>query len=218
MVKSLAIYVEGGGDTAQTLDPFRRGMTTFLKPVVEVVRQKRMKWRVIPCGGRKQAYDAFCDALLKEPDVFNVLLVDSEDPVVSTVSPWEHLRNRVGDQWCKPADKNDASCQMMVVCMEAWFLADPDGLKQHFGGNFDSAKLPAANQAESRTKAQITNALKQATRNTTAKEYQKIRDGAKLLEKIDPAKVRAHCKWCDRLFKTLWDAVGITNEERNDPT
>ena len=96
MVKDIAIYIEGGGDTAQTLDPFRRGMSAFLKAVVDAVRKRRIRWRVIPCGGRQQAYDAFVDALANEAEVFNVLLVDSEDPVAIAVSPWEHLKNRAG--------------------------------------------------------------------------------------------------------------------------
>ncbi len=208
MTKSIAIYIEGGGDTAQTLTPFRRGMSEFLKTVVEVVRQKRIRWRVVPCGDRKQAYDAFVDALEKEPDVFNVLLVDSEEPVDITVAPWMHLLKRPGDGWAQPAGAADIGCQLMVACMEAWFLADPDRLKVHFGGNFDSRKLPAANLAESRTKADINDALKKATANTKAGEYRKIRDGAKLLEKVDPSEVRKHCKWCDRLFKTLGGAIG----------
>lgn len=208
MVKSLAIYVEGGGDTAQTLEPFRRGMSMFLKPVVQVVRQKRIRWRVIPCGGRSQTYGAFVNALEKEPEVFNILLVDSEEPVAVAVSPWDHLRERPGDGWDKPAGADDEHCHMMVACMEAWFLADPEGLLKHFNGNFDVRKLPAANLAESRTKKDITKALMRAARNTKAKKYQKIRDGAKLLEKVDPAKVREHCKWCDRLFVSLGVAIG----------
>lgn len=208
MTKSIAIYIEGGGDTAETLVPFRTGMSAFLKPAVDVVRSKRIRWRVIPCGGRRQAYDAFVDALDKEPEVFNMLLVDSEDPVAITVAPWTHLRDRPGDGWTQPAGADDARCQLMVTCMEAWFLADPAGMKNHFGGNFDSGKLPAANLAESRTKIDINNALKQATKNTTAKEYQKIRDGAKLLGKVDPAEVRRHCKWCNRLFQALGKEIG----------
>jgi hypothetical protein len=208
VVRDLAIYVEGGGDTAETLNPFRRGLSAFLKPVVDAVRERRIRWRIIPCGGRRQAYDAFVDALAKEPEVFNVLLVDSEDPVGITDSPWRHLKNRPGDQWDKPAGADDDRCQMMVVCMEAWFLADPAGLLRHYGGRFDSATLPPANQAETRTKAAINNALRKATRSTPAREYQKIRDGAKLLEKVDAAEVRKHCRWCDRLIQTLGNAIG----------
>jgi predicted ATP-binding protein involved in virulence len=39
VVKAIAIYIEGGGDTAQTLDPLRRGMSVFLKSVVDEVRR-----------------------------------------------------------------------------------------------------------------------------------------------------------------------------------
>jgi len=208
VVKSIAIYIEGGGPTSATRDPFRRGISAFLEPVVTEIRKQRIQWRPIICGGRKEAYDKFCDALLNEPHVFNVLLVDSEDPLAITISSWEHLKNREGDKWDKPAGVDDARCQMMVACMEAWFLADPAGLKNHFGGNFDTRKLPPANQAESCAKSTINDALKKATRPTKAKEYQKIRDGAKLLEKVDPKEVRKHCKWCERLFETLGVAIG----------
>jgi hypothetical protein len=208
VVKSIAIYVEGGGDTAQTLEPFRRGMSGFLKPVVQAVRQRRIRWRVVPCGGRQQAYDAFIDAIKKEPEVFNVLLVDSEEPIAITVGPWDHLKSRAGDEWDRPAGVDDARCQMMVACMETWFLADPETLKRHFGNGFDSRKLPAADLAESRTKQMIEQALKQATKNTKAAGYKKIRDGAKLLEKLDSATVRRQCQWCERLFTDLGKAMG----------
>lgn len=194
MVDSIAIYVEGGGATSRTLEPFRRGMSVFLGSVVSAVRARHIRWRVIPCGGRTQAYAAFVDALESEPDVFNVLLVDSEDRANTNESPWEYLRDRPEDGWIRPPTAGDSHCQMMVVCMEAWFLADPAGMKRHYGGNFNEAALPPPDQAETRTKNAIRDALKKATRNTPAEEYRKIRDGAKLLECVDPAKVRTHCK------------------------
>lgn len=206
----MAIYIEGGGPTSATRDPFRRGISAFLEPVLTEIRKRRIQWRPIVCGGRQEAYDKFCDALLKEPEVFNALLVDSEDPVAITASPWAHLKNRAGDKWNKPVGADDTRCQMMVACMEAWFLADPAGLKKHFGGNFDSGKLPPANQAETHTKSKIDDVLQKATRPTPAKEYRKIRDGAKLLEKVGPAEVRKHCKWCDRLFRALGDEIGAS--------
>lgn len=143
----------------------------------------------------------------KEPEVFNVLLVDSEDPVEGTVSPWAHLQNRAGDGWRKPAGADDSCCQMMVACMEAWLIADPAGLKKHFGGNFDAKKLPSAGLAEGQTKDAIHNALQRATQNTPAKEYRKIHDGAKLLKCVDPEIVSLHCRWCKRLFVALEDAI-----------
>jgi hypothetical protein len=208
MTQSIAIYLEGGGDTTQTLTPFRNAMSSFLKPAVDAARKKRVQWRMIACGGRQQAYEAYKDALKKEPEVHNILLVDSEDPVAISVSPWEHVKNRIGDQWEKPPQVDDAQLQMMVACMEAWFLADINGLKKHYGGNFDAEKLPKADQAENQTKAKINDALKKATQNTTAKEYRKIRDGVKLLTTIDSAVVRRNCKWCERLFIELEKVLG----------
>jgi hypothetical protein len=208
VVTSIAIYVEGGGATGATRRPLRNGMSAFLEPIVSKVRERRIRWLLVVCGGRQQTFEAFCHALVEEPEVFNVLLVDSEAPIAITVPPWTHLRNRAGDRWTQPAGADDASCQLMVACMEAWFLADPAALHKHFGGKFNAKVLPPASQSESCTLAQINDAFKKATRATPAKEYQKIRDGAKLLEKIDPAEVRKHCKWCERLFKTLRDAMG----------
>ena len=210
MVKSIAIYMEGGGATNATRSPFRRGMSTFLEPVLAEVNRRHIRWRLIICGGRQETYDKFCDALVREAEVLNILLVDSEAPVAISVPPWDHLKNREGDRWDKPASADDSGCQMMVACMEAWFLADPAGLRRHFGGNFNAKALPPANQAETRTKDEIEDALKKATRSTPAKEYKKIRDGARLLEKIDPVEVRKHCKWCERLFQRPGKAVGAT--------
>jgi hypothetical protein len=177
-------------------------MSAFLKPVRELARQSRINWRIVPCGGRQAAYDAFVHAMSNEPEVFNILLVDSEDPV-SSDNPWTHLRNRPGDGWVQPAGADESRCHLMVICMEAWFLADPATLKRHFGGNFDDRKLPPPTQAESRTKQDINGVLKKATANTPAREYRKLRDGVELLKCLNPAEVRKHCRWCDRLFATL---------------
>jgi hypothetical protein len=183
-------------------------MSTFLNVVVAEGRKRNMSVRPIACGGRTEAFDKFCDAWEKEPDVLNILLVDSEDPVAITASPWNHLHNRQGYGWTQPAGADDSRCHMMVACMEAWFLADPEGLKRHFRKNFDVSALPSVAQAETRTKADINTALKQATRLTAAQEYRKIRDGAKLLAAVDPLVVRKHCKWCERFFRWLGSAIG----------
>ena len=128
MKKEVAVYLEGGGDTAATITPFRHGWSAFLKPVIDTARKSGVCWRVISCGGRQATYDAFCDALVNEPTVCNFMLVDSEEPVSTTV--WEHLKNRVGDQWAKPLTAKEDRCHLMVVTMETWFLADPEAVQQ----------------------------------------------------------------------------------------
>lgn len=203
MIKSIAMYIEGGGDIAKTNIPFRKGMLEFLKPVANLARKKSIRWDITVCGGRREAYDAFVNAIKKYPERCNLLLVDSEEAVSDETAPWVHLLNRKGDGWKRPEGASDEQCQLMVISMEAWFLADPDNLVKHFGSHFDASKLPPADRAEITSKDAINEALKKATKNTAAKEYRKIRDGAKLLEKIDPNVVRKHCKWCERLFSTL---------------
>ena len=211
MVKGIAIYVEGGGDHHSTKTPFREGMSEFLRSIRDRARRRGVFWNVVPCGPRKEAYDKFQKALENKPDWCNVLLVDSEEPVVDGRSAWEHLRHRKGDGRRRPADAGDEQCQMMVVCMEAWLLADPDGLAKHFGGRFDKSKLPPPDQAENRTKDAITVALRQATRDTPAGEYKKIRDGARLLAAVNPGTVRNCCTWCDRFFTMLEYTLGAAS-------
>lgn len=203
MNREIVIYVEGGGPGGTGRAAFRRGMSEFIKPVIARTGKKGVRWQVIARGGRRETYDAFAHALTENPECYNILLVDSEEAGADMNFPWKHLLNRKGDGWKRPVSATDEQCHMMVVCMEAWFLADPDGLVRHFGSHFDKSKLPPADRAENTGKDAICAALTKATKDTPAKEYKKIRDGAKLLGKIDPEKVKAHCAWCDRLFNTL---------------
>lgn len=221
MVERVVIYVEGGGDTESTMTPFRQGFSTFLRPAFERMREKRIKHSVVPCGGRKQAYDAFVDAMENEPEVLNLLLVDAEDLLpypppkivrgkVQDPDPWPHFAKRPGDKWAKPSTANSRSCHVMSACMEAWFVADPAGMKKRYTRNFEESALPPPASAEKVAKSVIYAAMDAATRNTPSGKYirnGKIDDGAQLLALIDPSVVRRHCQWCERLFKALEDAV-----------
>ena len=68
------MYMEGGGDSKEGKARLRQGMSEF---VGKVVSQKRPGWRIVACGSRNDAHDAFQNANHTSPETFNVLLVDS---------------------------------------------------------------------------------------------------------------------------------------------
>jgi hypothetical protein len=74
-------------------------------------------FKVVSCGGRSDAFQDFCIALREHQEDYVILLVDSEEAVVS--GPWEHLRDRVGDNWQRPAGAHDDQAQLMVQSMES---------------------------------------------------------------------------------------------------
>jgi len=198
MVGEIRIYIEGGGDSRSTKDELRRGYSVFLSELRSAARQKRIRWHTVVCGGREAAYDAFVSAISQHPTAFNVLLVDAEAAV--TTAPWKHLRQRDGWDSCGTPDKH---CHLMVQTMEAWFIADPDAVKDYFGKGVYPSRLPNTANVEAIPKDRLANALDSAAKRTKKKGYEKIRDGAGLLEKIRPDVVRTKAKHCDRLFKTV---------------
>lgn len=200
--KEIAIYLEGGGPTSETQAQLRLGMSAFLQPIVQVARAQRARWSIIPCSGRSETFEAFCHALKTEPNVLNFLLVDAEE-LLGGKKPWAHLAARPGDKWTKPAAATDDHCHLMVTTMETWFLADVEALKHYYGKGFNAAKLAMGGPLENAAKTKVAAALAAATRDTAAKEYGKIRDGAKLLAQIKPELVRKACPHCERLFATV---------------
>jgi len=181
-MSAIAVYMEGGGDSADAKALLRQGISEFLRSLREAARQKRLHWRVVACGGRDAAHDAFLNATKTSPDTFNVLLVDSEGPVADPLSPRAHLKHR--DGWDLLAI-SERSIHLMIQVMEAWIIADADAVASYYGQRFLKSALPAAADLEGVEKARIENALARATAKTQKKEYRKIRDAAALLKAID---------------------------------
>jgi hypothetical protein len=207
------LYVEGGGDTASLKAACREGFSKFLERAGLAGRMPR----IVACGSRADAYDSFCTAVGSGD--MAMLLVDSEAPVVPVAQlgdatkradrdrwqPWQHLHQREGDRWDKPAGTEDLQCHLMVQCMESWFLADRKALKQFFDPGFKESQLPAAaNPAEQVAKATVYQALAKATDACKTKSpYGKGEHSFKLLTLVDPEKVQQVSPWALRLVETL---------------
>jgi hypothetical protein len=159
--------------------------------------------RIVACGGRRQAYDDYCTTL-EQGIHAAMLLVDSEDPV-AVQTPWTHLLQRVGDQWPCPENATDNDCNLMVQCMESWFLTDPNTLNAFFGQGFNSKALPHSSvNVETVTKASVYQALATATHACKTKApYGKGEHSFKILGRIDPNKVTAGSAWAARFVTTL---------------
>src|SRR5438552_3776200 len=74
----IAVYVEGGGNTAGQQAQLRLGFDGLFRTLKEKASGKKLSLRFICRGSRQEAYDAYVNALKSNPDVLNVLLVDSE--------------------------------------------------------------------------------------------------------------------------------------------
>lgn len=195
MVKEIRIYVEGGGDQADGKRLLRIGFAQFFKNA----GAKNIK--VIPCGGRDQAFDHFKTALKDHPTTLNLLLVDAEAAVDELDTPWNHLHKR--DNWQRPSAAKEDQCHLMVQTMEAWFLADKQALQQFYGKAFNANALSRHQNVEEIAKTQLELSLVVATKLTSKGEYHKIHHAAELLKLIEPAKVRNASRHFDRLISKL---------------
>ena len=196
---SIKVYVEGGGDS----DLLKRQCRGGFKEFFEKAGLKGRLPKVIPCGSREKTYDRFCTAINDaEAGSFIVLLVDSEAAVPSGDNPWEHLRKR--DSWTQPSAATDDSAQLMVQCMEAWFVADRQSLRDYFGKDFKASALPTRD-VEAIAKDDLLRTLKQATRSCSKGKgtYRKGRHSFELLGCLDPSKVMESSPHARRLIDTL---------------
>jgi hypothetical protein len=156
---------------------------------------------VVACGTRRQAFDSFCAALNKgDSELLPLLLVDSEAPVSG--SPWEHLQRE--DSWRRPQNCSDEHAQLMVQCMEAWFLADKDALLSFYGSEFRRDSLPQGANVEKIAKMDVINALKRATRDCSGKgSYHKGRHSYKILALVNPESVANSSAFGRRLIQRV---------------
>lgn len=193
----IKVYVEGGGDSNIMRTKCRKGFAEFfLKAGLAGVMP-----RIVACGSRNQAYEDFCTAVRLGREEIPVLLVDSEGPIPPNTSPWQYLNSR--DSWRCPENVKEGQAQLMVQCMEAWFLADRDALANFYGQGFMAGALPKRPDIENVAKKDLYDGLSRATRNAQSKgEYQK-KHGFDILSMIDPGKLRKASPYAERLVLAL---------------
>ena len=195
---SVRIYVEGGGDRSITRSQCREGFAAFFQKVVRAGFQPK----IIAAGSGQEAYDDFGTALRQQRDAFVVLLVDSEGPVNEFGKVWEHLKSQFN--WERPEGAAEDQAHLMVQCMEAWFLADPDALACFYSQGFLRNSLPKRGNVEEVPKRDVFGVLAHATRNTKTKgEYHKTHHGFTLLARVDPSKVCKAAPHADRLVSVI---------------
>ena len=194
MVSYIRIFVEG--DKA-LLDGFR----AFLKPVIDAARQRRIRFRVAPGGSKDETIKDFLDAVQDEPEVFNVLLIDSDIPdngrLIASLKNSSTWDNQVG------ANVQDDQIHFMVQVMESWFLADKDAIARYYGQGFQANRLPPNPNVEQVMANDAIRRIEDATRRTQKGTYHKTRHAPDLLAQIDSTKVRNTAPNCKRLFDTL---------------
>jgi len=192
------LYVEGGGDRNEAL------VTRYRKAFAEFFRRagiQRGTLSIIPCGGRRHAYDAFRTAVTIAGEHRPIILIDSEAPVTNPAYPWRHVANR--DRWARPRGVTNHQIHFMAQAMEAWFHADKESLKKYYGQHFKKAALSPRTNVEEIPKADLFNGLKRATKNCQKGEYSKGQHSFDILGRIDPSRVAAGSPHADRLLKAL---------------
>lgn len=178
-MKEIAIYVEGGGDSVQQKAELRRGFDALFKAEKQAARAKGLDWRLVPGGGRGQAYDKFVNKIRNSTEEsLVILLVDSEQQIdaetgvesTDSTARVSHLRQR--DGW-KFDGVEPTQIHLMVQCMETWIASDSDALAKFYGNGFRANQLPSCKNLEEEPKASVYDKLKRATRDTKKGEYAK---------------------------------------------
>ena len=201
-MSGVAIYMEGGGDSRDAKAVIRQGMDRLLQPLKDAARARALHWKLVPCGGRDEAFRRFRDAAGNGGNAIIVLLVDAEGPVSG--APHLHLQSR--DGW-ETGFTDENAIHLMVQTMETWMVADPDALRRYYGQNFNGNVLPRTANLEEVAKTDVARVLNQATERTRKGRYHKIRHASDLLKRIDVERVKQRCPHCARLFDKLGQKI-----------
>jgi hypothetical protein len=204
MVKEVILYIEG--DTKQkgkgNTITLRQGFREFFQPLAEDIRVP-IDLKLL--GSREIAIKIFLSELEYYPESFSALLVDAEGEIDEKDTPKIFLQ-KISAKFDFTAVK-DGQCHLMAQMMESWFLADKEKLAEFYGKGFNTNALPKNTNVEKISKADVETGLKNATRETSKKEYKKGEHAGEILRLIDSDKVRKAALHCEKLFKEIKEEI-----------
>lgn len=189
----MKLFVEGGGDRDDLKTACRQAFTSFLTAAGVSARP-----RLVACGGRRQALDRFNSAVQRGEE--SAVLIDREGPVGNEAAKSFIERT---ESWKFPGAVTTEQVHLMIQCMEAWFLADPDAMEEYFGNGFRRDRLPLASPLEQVTKERVFKGLADATLRAKKGSYDKGAHSFALLALLDPARVRVSSPAAGRLIAFL---------------
>ena len=198
------IFIEGGGRGEVSDEIFKNSWRDFFASAGLAGKMPK----VVRGRSRTSTYRKFRNARPRANEIL-LLLVDSEGPVETGRSAWEHLRQRREDGWVRPNWADANSAYLMVQFMETWFLADPNALRRYFYRSSGNMTHTPAQEAmiihnrksglESMDKATVMSRLDRLTGN----RYEKGKVSFKLLSEVDPNRVADACPHAKALLDYL---------------
>ncbi len=197
---SAHIYIEGGGDSKDLCIECRKGFRQLLERCGLSGRMPTL----VASGSRSAAYDDFKTKHKSNQAEYVAMLIDSEEPVSDPEKPWDHLKNR--DRWEQPDGANDEQVLFMTTCMETWIIADRDSLRQHYGRSLQESALPSLNDLEQRSRQEVQEGLKHATRNCS-NAYAKGKRSFEILGKLKPEELGGQLVAFRRVTRILNDKL-----------
>lgn len=196
-MSSACIFIEGGGNSEELKRRCREGFHKLLDKSGFTRRAPRL----VACGSRNDAYDAFQTAHRQGKFTYVALWVDSEAPVVDGEQTWQHLKLR--DQWERPAGAVDEQVFLMTTCMETWIVAGRVALNQHYkGGCLQETTLPSLVDLEQKNRHLVQDSLVHATRTCT-NAYTKNKRSFEALGSADPVVLKAQLSAFARMVRIL---------------